>query len=45
MDRDLGMGWSWPDLQATPEYTKQNCLMFLQMKHEAKEKAAKAERG
>jgi hypothetical protein len=24
-----GMGWSWPEFQATPEYVRQMCWAFL----------------
>jgi hypothetical protein len=24
-----GMGWSWPDFQATPPYVRQMCWAFL----------------
>lgn len=40
MDREDGMGWSYPALMATPEYVQQYCLDFLRMKREAKVKAA-----
>lgn len=43
MDREDGMGWSYPDLMATPEYVQQYCLDFLRMKREAQSRAAQRE--
>jgi hypothetical protein len=34
-----GMGWSWPEFQATPPYVRQMCWAFL-----VKQRRAEAER-
>jgi hypothetical protein len=30
-----GMGWSWPDLQATPAYVRRVCWDLLQIRRTA----------
>ena len=46
MDPEDGMGWSWPELEATPEHVRQYCLDFLHMKRSAQADAAqRAARG
>jgi hypothetical protein len=44
------MGWSWPELDATPEYVRRFCWDLMQMRLEAEQDAEdrarrEAERG
>ena len=44
-----GMGWSWPELEATPPYVRQMCWAFLVKQRRAQiehsERAAREARG
>lgn len=37
----LGMGWSWLDLETTPDYVKRYCADFLSLKRQADADAVK----
>lgn len=37
--RPEGMGWSWPELQATPVYVRRFCWDLLNIRREAEKDA------
>jgi hypothetical protein len=39
MHPEDGMGWSWQELENTPDYVKRYCLDFLKARNEARNRA------
>jgi hypothetical protein len=43
MHPEDGMGWSWTELEDTPQYVRRYCWDFLQARMKARQKAAERE--